>query len=67
MTGIDCAIYIAKRPVDQLAAFGLSKTGLDMSRDGVALFMKTMRDEMTAAMVLTAVPNVAANSRNILA
>jgi isopentenyl diphosphate isomerase/L-lactate dehydrogenase-like FMN-dependent dehydrogenase len=28
--------------------------------------MKTMRDELTAAMVLTAVPNVAAISRNIL-
>jgi isopentenyl diphosphate isomerase/L-lactate dehydrogenase-like FMN-dependent dehydrogenase len=29
--------------------------------------MKTMRDELTAAMVLTDVPNVAAISRNVLA
>jgi isopentenyl diphosphate isomerase/L-lactate dehydrogenase-like FMN-dependent dehydrogenase len=36
-------------------------------REGVALFMKTMRDELTAAMVLTAVPNVAAIDRHILA
>jgi isopentenyl diphosphate isomerase/L-lactate dehydrogenase-like FMN-dependent dehydrogenase len=28
--------------------------------------MKTMRDELTAAMVLTAVPTVAAINRNIL-
>jgi 4-hydroxymandelate oxidase len=36
-------------------------------REGVALFMQTMRDELTAAMVLTAVPNVAAIDRHILA
>ena len=29
--------------------------------------MKTMRDELTAAMVLTAVPNVAGIDRHILA
>ena len=35
-------------------------------RPAVALFMKTMRDELTAAMVLTAVPNIAAVNRQIL-
>jgi hypothetical protein len=29
--------------------------------------MQTMHDELTAAMVLTAVPNVAAINRNVLA
>jgi hypothetical protein len=33
----------------------------------VKLFMQTMHDELTAAMVLTAVPNVAAINRNVLA
>ena len=65
--GTDVLKYVALGADAVLVGRHLWRAAHGGGRPAVALFMKTMRDEMTAAMVLTAVPNVASISRNILA
>ena len=65
--GTDVLKYVALGADAVLVGRHLWRAAHGGGREGVALFMKTMRDELTAAMVLTDVPNVAAISRNILA
>ena len=65
--GTDVLKYVALGADAVLVGRHLWRAAHGGGRDGVALFMKTMRDELTAAMVLTDVPNVAAISRNVLA
>ena len=65
--GTDVLKYVALGADAVLVGRHLWRAAHGGGRPAVALFMKTMRDEMTAAMVLTAVPNVAGISRNILA
>jgi len=64
--GTDVLRYVALGADAVLVGRHIWRAAHGGGRPGVALFMKTMRDELTAAMVLTAVPNVAAISRNIL-
>jgi isopentenyl diphosphate isomerase/L-lactate dehydrogenase-like FMN-dependent dehydrogenase len=64
--GTDVLRYVALGADAVLVGRHIWRAAHGGGREGVALFMKTMRDELTAAMVLTAVPNVAAISRNIL-
>ena len=65
--GTDVLKYVALGADAVLVGRHLWRAAHGGGREGVALFMKTMRDELTAAMVLTDVPNVAAISRNVLA
>lgn len=65
--GTDVLKYVALGADAVLVGRHIWRAAHGGGRDGVALFMKTMNDEMTAAMVLTDVPNVAAVSRHILA
>jgi isopentenyl diphosphate isomerase/L-lactate dehydrogenase-like FMN-dependent dehydrogenase len=64
--GTDVLKYVALGADAVLVGRHLWRAAHGGGREGVALFMKTMRDELTAAMVLTAVPTVAAINRNIL-
>jgi isopentenyl diphosphate isomerase/L-lactate dehydrogenase-like FMN-dependent dehydrogenase len=64
--GTDVLRYVALGADAVLVGRHIWRAAHGGGRQGVALFMKTMRDELTAAMVLTAVPTVAAISRNIL-
>jgi isopentenyl diphosphate isomerase/L-lactate dehydrogenase-like FMN-dependent dehydrogenase len=64
--GTDVLKYVALGADAVLVGRHLWRAAHGGGRQGVALFMKTMRDELTAAMVLTAVPTVAAISRNVL-
>jgi len=65
--GTDVLKYVALGADAVLVGRHLWRAAHGGGRDGVALFMKTMRDELIAAMVLTDVPDVAAINRNILA
>jgi isopentenyl diphosphate isomerase/L-lactate dehydrogenase-like FMN-dependent dehydrogenase len=65
--GTDVLKYVALGADAVLVGRHLWRAAHGGGRQGVALFMKTMRDELTAAMVLTAVPTVAAINGNILA
>jgi isopentenyl diphosphate isomerase/L-lactate dehydrogenase-like FMN-dependent dehydrogenase len=65
--GTDVLKYVALGADAVLVGRHLWRAAHGNGRQGVALFMKTMRDELTAAMVLTAVPNVAAINSHILA
>jgi len=65
--GTDVLKYLALGADAVLAGRHLWRAAHGDGRKGVALFMETMRDELEAAMVLTAVPNVAAINRDILA
>ncbi len=65
--GTDVLRYLALGADAVLVGRHLWRTAHGGGRKGVALFMQTMHDELTAAMVLTAVPNVAAINRDILA
>lgn len=64
--GTDVLKYVALGADAVLVGRHLWRAAHGDGRKGVALFMKTMNDELTAAMVLTAVPNVAAINRHIL-
>jgi len=65
--GTDVLRYLALGADAVLVGRHLWRAAHGGGRNGVALFMQTMHDELTAAMVLTAVPNVAAINRDILA
>jgi isopentenyl diphosphate isomerase/L-lactate dehydrogenase-like FMN-dependent dehydrogenase len=65
--GTDVLRYLALGADAVLVGRHLWRAAHGGGRKGVALFMQTMHDELTAAMVLTAVPNVAAINRDILA
>jgi 4-hydroxymandelate oxidase len=65
--GTDVLKYLALGADAVLVGRHLWRAAHGDGRQGVKLFMQTMHDELTAAMVLTAVPNVAAINRNILA
>ena len=64
--GTDVLKYVALGADAVLVGRHLWRAAHGGGRPAVALFMKTMRDELTAAMVLTAVPNIAAVNRQIL-
>jgi isopentenyl diphosphate isomerase/L-lactate dehydrogenase-like FMN-dependent dehydrogenase len=64
--GTDVLKYVALGADAVLVGRHLWRAAHGDGRQGVALFMKTMRDELTAAMVLTAVPNVAAINAHVL-
>jgi isopentenyl diphosphate isomerase/L-lactate dehydrogenase-like FMN-dependent dehydrogenase len=65
--GNDVLKYVALGADAVLVGRHLWRAAHGGGRQGVALFMQTMHDELTAAMVLTAAPNVAAINRDILA
>ena len=65
--GTDVLKYVALGADAVLVGRHLWRAAHGGGRQGVALFMQTMQEELTAAMVLTAVPNVAAINSNILA
>jgi isopentenyl diphosphate isomerase/L-lactate dehydrogenase-like FMN-dependent dehydrogenase len=65
--GTDVLKYLALGADAVLVGRHLWRAAHGGGRPGVKLFMQTMHDELTAAMVLTAVPNVAAINRNVLA
>ena len=65
--GTDVLKYLALGADAVLVGRHLWRAAHGGGREGVALFMQTMQEELTAAMVLTAVPNVAAINRDILA
>jgi len=65
--GDDVLKYVALGADAVLVGRHLIRAAFGDGRQGVALFMKTMRDELEAAMVVTAVPNVAAINHHILA
>ena len=65
--GTDVLKYLALGADAVLVGRHLWRAAHGGGRQGVALFMQTMHDELTAAMVLTAVPNIAAINRDILA
>ncbi|MGA2709669.1 MAG: alpha-hydroxy-acid oxidizing protein [Steroidobacteraceae bacterium] len=65
--GTDVLKYLASGADAVLVGRHLWRAAHGGGREGVKLFMQTMHDELTAAMVLTAVPNVAAINRDILA
>ncbi len=65
--GDDVLKYVALGADAVLVGRHLWRAAHGGGRAGVALFMNTMREELTAAMVLTAMPNVAAIHRGILA
>ena len=64
--GTDVLRYVALGADAVLVGRHIWRAAHGDARPGVALFMKTMRDELTAAMVLTAVPNIAAVDGRIL-
>jgi isopentenyl diphosphate isomerase/L-lactate dehydrogenase-like FMN-dependent dehydrogenase len=64
--GTDVLKYVALGADAVLVGRHLWRAAHGGGRPAVALFMKTMRDELTAAMVLTATPNIASVNRQIL-
>jgi len=65
--GTDVLKYLALGADAVLVGRHLWRAAHGGGREGVALFMQTMHEELTAAMVLTAVPNIAAINHDILA
>lgn len=65
--GNDVLKYMALGADAVLVGRHLVRAAFGGGREGVALFMNTMRDEFERAMVMTGVPNVSKISRNILA
>jgi 4-hydroxymandelate oxidase len=65
--GHDVLKYLALGADAVLVGRHLVRAAFGGGREGVALFMRTMREELEAGMVLTGVPNVSTISRRILA
>ena len=64
--GVDVLKYLALGADAVLVGRHLVKAAFGGGREGVALYMRTMRDELEAAMVMTGVPSVDKVSRRIL-
>ena len=65
--GVDVLKYLALGADAVLVGRHLIRAAFGGGREGVALFMNTMRDELESAMVLTGVSNVQKITRHIIA
>jgi isopentenyl diphosphate isomerase/L-lactate dehydrogenase-like FMN-dependent dehydrogenase len=65
--GNDVLKYVALGADAVLVGRHIVRAAFGGGRPGVALFMKTMRDELEAAMVVTGLPDVRSINRQVLA